>query len=259
MIKAVFFDIDGTLVSFRTHRISPAVLDGLHRLQARGVKLFIATGRHRLSIGLAADAFPFDGFITVNGQFCFAGDRVLRSNPIPRQVVAQQVELLESTKAPCLFLGEQGTMLVNQDPRTDIFPSQLNLPLPDPVPPRQVLEQEAIYQMTAFFTREEELAAGDRFFPGLEVMRWHPAFVDVIAPGGGKDHGMDAILEHFGFDLSESMAFGDGENDLPMLRHAHIGVAMGNADEFVKRQADYVTGCVDEDGILTALEHFELI
>ena len=70
---------------------------------------------------------------------------------------------------------------------------------------------------------------------------------------------MDAVLEHFGFDLSESMAFGDGENDLPMLRHAHIGVAMGNADEFVKKQADYVTDSVDEDGILTALKHFELI
>ena len=65
MIKAIFFDIDGTLVSFQTHRIAPAVLDALHRLQDRGVRLFLATGRHRGSIGLAADVFPFDGLITV--------------------------------------------------------------------------------------------------------------------------------------------------------------------------------------------------
>lgn len=258
MVKAVFFDIDGTLVSFQTHRISPAVLGGLHRLRERGIRLFIATGRHRQSIGLAADAFPFDGFVTVNGQYCCAGGRVLRTNPIPRPDVARQVELLEATRAPCLFLSESGTLFVNPDPRTDIFPRQLNLPLPDPVSPRQVLEEE-IYQMTAFFTKEEELAMGDRFFPGLEVMRWHPAFVDVIAPGGGKDRGMDVILDHFGIDLSQSMAFGDGENDLPMLRHAQIGVAMGNADDLVKEQADYVTGSVDEDGILTALEHFGLL
>lgn len=258
MIKAVFFDIDGTLVSFQTHRISPNLLDGLRRLQARGVKLFIATGRHPNDVRPAVGSYPFDGFITINGQYCFAGGQVLRANPIPREIVAQQVDMLEESGAPCLFLCGTGTLFVNPDPRTDIFPNQLNLALPAPIPPRQVLDQE-IYQMTAFFTKEEELAAGDQFFPGLEVMRWHPAFVDVIASGGGKDRGIDAVLDHFGFDLSESMAFGDGENDLPMLRHAHIGVAMGNADEWVKRQADYVTGTVDEDGILTALEHFGLL
>ena len=47
MIKAIFFDIDGTLVSFKAHRISPAVLDGLYRLREKGIKLFIATGRQR--------------------------------------------------------------------------------------------------------------------------------------------------------------------------------------------------------------------
>ena len=70
---------------------------------------------------------------------------------------------------------------------------------------------------------------------------------------------MDAILDFFGISLEETMAFGDGENDIPMLRHAHIGVAMGNADALVRSQADFVTGTVDEDGILSALEHFGLL
>lgn len=258
MVKAVFFDIDGTLVSFQTHRISPAVLGGLHRLREKGIKLFIATGRHRHTIGPAAGVFPFDGFVTVNGQYCCAGEQVLRSNPIPRPEVARQVELLKVTGAPCLFAGESGILFVNPGPRIGSFPQQLDFPLPDPVPLGRVLQEE-IYQMTAFFTKEEELAMEDRFFPGLETMRWHPDFVDVIAPEGGKDRGMDVILDHFGIDLSQSMAFGDGENDLPMLRHAQIGVAMGNADDLVKGQADYVTGSVDEDGVLTALEHFGLL
>ena len=55
------------------------------------------------------------------------------------------------------------------------------------------------------------------------------------------------------------MAFGDGGNDIPMLRHAGIGVAMGNAQDDVKASADYVTASVDEDGIRKALQHFAVI
>ena len=81
----------------------------------------------------------------------------------------------------------------------------------------------------------------------------------MIAAGGGKDKGMDAILNHFGIAVEETMAFGDGENDLPMLRHAGIGVAMGNAGPKVQAEADYVTTSVDEDGIVCALKHFALL
>ena len=67
------------------------------------------------------------------------------------------------------------------------------------------------------------------------------------------------MIEPFGFQLSETMAFGDGGNDISMLRHAAIGVAMGNAKEDVKEAADYVTTSVDEDGIKKALQHFGVI
>ena len=257
MTKAIFFDIDGTLVSFTTHVISPAVLDALHRLRTRGVRLFIATGRHRSAIGAARDVFPFDGYITLNGQFCFVGDHVLRANPIPAPAARDLVDFLERTGIPAVLLGREETYTVNPDPRTELFPVQLNIPLPPIVPIRHVLGRE-LYQAVIFLTREEErtLAAP---FAGLEVMRWHPDFVDVIAPGGGKDRGMDVILDHFGISLADTMAFGDGENDLPMLHHACIGVAMGNADAPVRQQADYVTTTVDEDGIPSALEHFQLL
>ena len=55
------------------------------------------------------------------------------------------------------------------------------------------------------------------------------------------------------------MAFGDGGNDVLMLKHVGIGVAMGNAEDEVKRAADYVTDSVDEDGVEKALRHFGVI
>jgi len=67
------------------------------------------------------------------------------------------------------------------------------------------------------------------------------------------------MLDYFGISLEESMAFGDGGNDVLMLKHVGIGVVMGNAEDEVKLAADYVTDSVDEDGIEKALRHFGVI
>lgn len=67
------------------------------------------------------------------------------------------------------------------------------------------------------------------------------------------------MLEYFRIPLNECVAFGDGGNDVAMLEHAGIGVAMGNAEDDVKRYADYVTDSVDKDGIFKALKHLNII
>ena len=67
------------------------------------------------------------------------------------------------------------------------------------------------------------------------------------------------MAEHLGIDPRHTMAFGDGGNDTSMVRAAGIGVAMGNALDSLKKEADFVTTSVDEDGILNALRHFRLI
>ena len=55
------------------------------------------------------------------------------------------------------------------------------------------------------------------------------------------------------------MAFGDGGNDSSMIKAAGIGVAMGNAIDSLKKEADYTTASVDDDGVLNALRHFGLL
>ena len=84
--------------------------------------------------------------------------------------------------------------------------------------------------------------------------RWHPAFVDVTAKGNTKQKGIDEIINHFGIRLEETMAFGDGGNDVSMLRHAAIGVAMGNAVDSLKQRADYITSDIDAGGLEEAIK-----
>jgi len=257
MVKAIFFDIDGTLLSFKTHQMSPATLDALHQLRQNGIKLFLSTGRHKSMIRPVRELFPFDGCITLNGQYCFAGDRVLRRVPMQRCDVEQIVELTSQGAFACIFLEEEDSYINQLDPYAQVFPQHLHIPLPPLADPRRALDGQ-LYQVVVFVDQEHEHQLTSRT-QYLNPMRWHPDFIDVISQGGGKDKGMDAILAHFGISLDETMAFGDGENDLPMLRHAAIGVAMGNAGPAVQAQADYVTKTVDEDGVVHALRHFGLL
>ena len=88
---------------------------------------------------------------------------------------------------------------------------------------------------------------------------WHPDFCDIIPQCNDKSLGIDRMLEWFGIPLEESMAFGDGGNDIGMLRHVGVGIAMGNASQDVKAAADYVTSDVTDHGVVNALTHFGLL
>ena len=69
----------------------------------------------------------------------------------------------------------------------------------------------------------------------------------------------NTMIEYYQIDISEVMAFGDGKNDLDMVRYANIGVAMGNALDIVKEASDFVTKSVDDNGIVYALKELKVI
>lgn len=256
MIKAVFFDIDGTLADFSTHRITPASLDALNRARARGVKLFIATGRPRMQLRPVQD-FAFDGYVTLNGQFCYTGCEVVRDQPIDRRDVAATVELISRRPDPCLFVECDRWYMNMWNDYALMAQQKVGFTLPEPSDVSRALDHD-VYQMIYFVEKERE-AAPLAVMPHCHAARWNPLFMDIMPNGGGKDLGLAAMLHRWGIAPQEAMAIGDGENDITMLQYAGIGVAMGNADRVVKEQADYVTAPADEDGVSKALLHFGII
>lgn len=258
MIKAVFLDIDGTLVSFKTHRVPASTIEALAALRQKGIKTFVATGRQFHSIDNLGN-LQFDGYITLNGSYCLEGtDKVIYKHAIDPDDIHSLIRYQNETEAfPCAFVYEN-TITINFTNRdTDHILQLLNFP-PIPVRSLHAYDGEEVFQLIAFFQEGQE----QRIMQAIshcETTRWNPLFTDVVPQGSSKAVGMDKILAYYNIELQDTMAFGDGGNDIPMLCHAGIGVAMGNAENKVKEAATYVTSPVDEDGILKALKHFHIL
>jgi len=256
MIKAVFFDIDGTLVSFQTHQVPDDAKQALKRLQENGIRIFVSTGRGRDEL-LEVDDIPFDGYITLNGQYCCTQDALVYENTLDKKDLATLWDLQKDRPFPCGFTTDHGKFYNFRNALVDEI-NDLTHNEGHPVGDCSHITQEKIYQIIAFVneTEEEELL---KQLPNCISARWHPYFVDICPKGGTKELGMRKFLEYYGIDQSETMAFGDGGNDLPMIEFAQIGVAMDNAVKIVKEHADHVTGTPDTHGIADALRHYGLI
>ena len=130
------------------------------------------------------------------------------------------------------------------------------------IPPVGSIEQARktdIFQIMGFYPESLDSHLHENIFEESTSTRWHPLFTDIVNKNNNKSEGVIKTLDHHGFGHDTSMAFGDGGNDISMLKTAAIGVAMGNANDEVKDAADYITTSVDEDGIQNALRHFGLI
>ena len=261
MIKALFFDIDGTLVSFENHSILPSTIEALEIARSKGIKIFIATGRPPSIINnLTAlqERNLIDGYMTMNGAYCFVGDDIIYKKSIPSNEIKAFADICKEKNFPTFFVTEHRMALCQpNDLLKNIFFKSLKI-TNIPILSVEEAAQGDVLLITSFFTAEDEKEVRP-CIPNCEIVRWHPAFADITAEGNTKQKGIDEFIKHFGFRLEETMAFGDGGNDISMLRHAAIGVAMGQATEEVKQSADYVTSSVNDDGIWNAMKHFEII
>lgn len=260
MIKALFFDIDGTLVSFKTHEIPTSTVLALEEAHKKGVRIFISTGRPPLFINnLGAIEHLIDGYITTNGAYCYAGDSLISISPIDMADVKSVLDTCADLDKACIVVGEHRLTMFNYKKYdADFFKKMLNAPDFGEGDDIDEVLKTRILQLTPIVDEKDEETMVKRL-RNVEPSRWCPYFFDITAAGVNKAKGMREIADRFGFALEESMAFGDGGNDISMLQAAGVGVAMGNANEPVKEIADYVTTSVDDNGISNALRHYRVI
>ena len=255
MIRAIYLDIDGTLVSFRTHSVPESALNALRRAREAGVKLFLCTGRNYAASMQLIDTGLFDGAILLNGQYCLLHGECVYKNPIDRADVAAAVREARRGDYAIGFVSAHDNFISNIEDQYVLAADRAGgMPALKPGNPEDALRMD-IYQMHFYGARGTEKRLTDAA-DGLIALRWSENFADVFSKGGGKEAGIRCINRRIGIADDAAMAIGDGENDVGMLALAGVGVAMGNASDFVKSRADYVTSDVDKDGVANAIARF---
>ena len=257
MIKAVFFDVDGTLVSHKTKSVPDSAKKAVEMLRKKGIKVFLSTGRHVHELKrMPTNEMDFDGYVILNGQVGLDEKKnIIFSNPFGKEDVEGLLDIFHKKEYPFVLVNADGHYMnfINE------FVEEAMAGVSTAVPPVRAYQGEELYQATVFVLPEGDLEFSKKLPAGCKMARWGIHGADIIAAKGGKAVGMQFFSDLMGILPEEMMAFGDAQNDMDMIEYAGIGIAMGNAEDDLKEIADYVTTDVDDDGIMNALCKYNLL
>lgn len=265
-MKALFFDLDGTLLG-SDKRIPASAVEALLKARARGVKVFVCTGRSlRIDkmLGWTEEMQLFDGGVYCNGAcICLNGEvRYVCIDPEAVRAVIDEVSRHEDVHLS--VNGEGARHAFNYTPPESIMgPWGMR---PEDIFP---LDEEAITTATKMLIFYKELVNSNRKLPeelyprllercgdrATMYLTDQGATIQIVSRDSSKRAGIERVRAALGLEKDEIAVFGDDLNDLEMISAYPVSIAMGNGVEAVKAAAKYVTLTNDEGGIAHALEH----
>ena len=243
--KAIFMDIDGTLMSRKG--ISQRVIDAIQRARAQGHLFFVCTGRSLGNMPKELRNVDYlDGYVMGCGTHCVFGDKVIYHDRISDELVLKLARFSFDQQHECWYEGEKRVLATYSNHETIAhFNSYEEF--------EEILKSEPITKMTIQGPYREEY---DEMFSEWFDIYGMGNYSDVILRGVTKATGMQHVLDYVGISRENCIGVGDSFNDLPMIEFAGLGVAMGNAPEGVQARADVVTESIDNDGVAVMIEKY---
>ncbi len=256
-IKAIFFDVDGTLLDSVTHTIPASTVETLIRLKDKGYKLGIATGRNFSDCKKAGvtEIIAWDGFVTSNGQQLYDRHQQRFYHSVMDPDVVRQIEqIVIEDGLNMQFEGQPDFMRFESDENVLAAHAFFKIPVPALVKPYQGEDVDMIlvYAPKGYDYKKFMELNGTLVMPGEST------YADIISSDHSKYTGIRQMLDHWGMPDSY-IAFGDSLNDMEMFRHADISVALGNGNALLKEKATLVTAAVSDDGIYQACIKLNLL
>lgn len=250
MIKAVFFDFDDTLVSKKNHTMINSTRKAIKLIQKKGIIPVIATGRPMYTIQKYIDELGIENAVFLNGHTVWNNKQVILDRLIERKKADAMFKVAYQNNLPYGLLTNEGTYLsVDSHGINDLKVIDEDY-LPEELGNRDIegnclwIFADSSYDNILSKTAEKN---------DMRILRWGKEGIDVISKNVSKETGVSTLLENLGIDFSEIVSFGDGDNDIELIRASKIGVAMGNSSHILKETADFITDHIDNDGIYNAL------
>ena len=272
--KHVFLDIDGTLVGYDS-KIPDSALKALQIAQANGHKMIISSGRAYCMIYKELlDTVDFDGIISSGGACVMVDGKVIYESYIEGEDLAFVIDYFRANGINYLLMSKNDIYaepVFNKYVLPGMIKAGYNKDLVEQAYGTNI-EVEDIRcvkgcNKLAYFTspfRPEKIASdleGRFYVVDFSVGKTEKSnfFGEMNNGGVNKALGIDKYLEYVGGSIEDTVAIGDSANDLEMLEHAGVSVAMGNGTDAAKAAADFVTTDVDKDGIYNAFVRLGLI
>lgn len=200
----------------------------------------------------------FDGYVTVNGQYCYLPDgTTLRFAPFKRSWVEESIRLGVEHGFFASYHQRDLISINGFHDGVKKFYDSFNNPIP-PFRSNDEIDKDQILSIIPFVHEDMDDFLREAL-PECQAVRWNPHSVDLAPKSGGKDVGIQTVISHFGISPEECLAIGDGGNDVSMLQFVGIGVAVGGARPETKAVADFIAPEVSHDAVLKTFRQFGII
>lgn len=259
--KALFFDIDGTIWNMK-NEIPESTVRAIRALREKGHLTFLCSGRSRAFIQ-EPKLFDigFDGVISGCGTMIEYHGKTVSYKKLDVNLVEHTIRSVRKYGMRPILEGREYLYMDDEEFAADNYGKKVKSEVDGRL--RTIAGEWGRWEISKLSCATEN-ADLEGCFSELEteydfIVHDDVAVVEFVPKGFHKGTGIARVCDMLDIDISDTFAFGDSANDIGMIRHAGIGIAMGNGTDAVKNAADYVTTAMMEAGIWNACRHFKLI
>lgn len=260
--KALFFDVDGTLLSEKTKKVPESAVCAILEARQKGHLVFINSGRVYSHLSQIRKLVDVDGYLCGCGTYVRGGDKILYSYKMPQDVGIEIKDTVDRFDVVAVLEAEEGCYMQDLPDKNELVSNfRVGLRKDGVLLDKSWKENDYRFSKMCIFLDKEADKEGfiEALQPHMQVIDRGRQFYEFVPHGHTKATAIELVLDAYGIDKKHAYVFGDSMNDLPMFQYADHAVLMGEHDIELEEYASFITKSVEEDGVAFAMKELGII